>query len=247
MCEIAAHLVELVGIRPLKTVNRLFAVADGKNGAAPAVFGDKKLFADGADDRPLVGRSVLRFVNQDVVDAAVEFEQYPAGGFPVVKQPPGKQDHVVVVHQGMRLFIVFVTFGQFSGKNDDGFGGQKNPECFLFFGLFPYPCGFFGKNFRQPRVVFQHRFGGNGFVGFAVAAEESAGIVGKVFRCGILQSGGQFFRPPGKTNAAFEPGGQQSFQLFPRQSVKKETVQFPFVRVGCNAQPGGLGGQQFAG
>ena len=45
----------------------------------------------------------------------------------------------------MCLFIVFVTFGQFSGKNDDGFGGQKNPECFLFFGLFPYPFGFFGN------------------------------------------------------------------------------------------------------
>ena len=87
----------------------------------------------------------------------------------------------------MRLFIVFVTFGQFSGKNDDGFGGQKNPECLFVFRFVPVPVRLLRQKFPPAAGCFPAPLWRQRFCSFAVAAEESAGIVGKVFRCGIAK------------------------------------------------------------
>ena len=69
------------GARALEGVDRLLLVADREHGAVRrarrAPGADEELAGQGAQDVPLVGRGVLRLVEQHVVDAAVELEQHP--------------------------------------------------------------------------------------------------------------------------------------------------------------------------
>ena len=80
--EGAAHLAEPRRVGALEREDRLLLVADGEQRAellacpgAGEELGGKRL-----DDAPLRRVGVLRLVNQDVVDAAVDFVQHPGGG-----------------------------------------------------------------------------------------------------------------------------------------------------------------------
>ena len=67
------------GRRTLKAVDRLLLVADGEQGArlvARAAAGEE-LLRQRTDHVPLHGARVLRLVDEDVVEAAVELEQHP--------------------------------------------------------------------------------------------------------------------------------------------------------------------------
>src|SRR5471030_570117 len=68
------------------------------------------------DDVPLPGASVLRLVDQHVIDAAVELEMHPAGG-DAVQHLQRLVDQVVVVQQAAFLFFAAVVGGD--GGRDD--------------------------------------------------------------------------------------------------------------------------------
>src|ERR1700732_1079091 len=80
--QLASAHIEFMRGRALERKDRLLLVADGEDGAGNAVaralaggeFGD-----DMGDDVPLPGARVLRLVDQDMVDAAVELVMHPAG------------------------------------------------------------------------------------------------------------------------------------------------------------------------
>ena len=74
-----AHRQKGARVGALKAVDRLLRVADREDRAeavAGALAGEELLGQRG-DDRPLLGVGVLRLVDQDVVEAAIELEQHP--------------------------------------------------------------------------------------------------------------------------------------------------------------------------
>ena len=74
-----AHAQERGGIGALEAEDRLLDVADGEDGAhvlARALAGEE-LLGERRHHPPLLGIGVLRLVDQDVVDAAVELVQHP--------------------------------------------------------------------------------------------------------------------------------------------------------------------------
>src|SRR5262249_20794661 len=78
--ERAMHDLEFARSRPLERENRLLLVAHRKDRAtdgARAGAGEK-FAGETADDFPLLGAGVLRFVDQDVVDTLVELVMHPS-------------------------------------------------------------------------------------------------------------------------------------------------------------------------
>ena len=81
--EMLAFRQKTGGISPLERKDRLFLVTDGKDRPRVMAFAaqpsrpDKELFGQGADDVPLVRRRILRLVDQNVVNAAVELIEHP--------------------------------------------------------------------------------------------------------------------------------------------------------------------------
>ena len=98
--EKQAHAFEFFGNRALKAENRLFFIADGKDRPVLrfASRSGEKFVRQSFDDRPLVGAGVLRFVNQNVIDAAVQLEQNPRRGVRRFQQMFRRRDQIVVVH-----------------------------------------------------------------------------------------------------------------------------------------------------
>ena len=100
--EGAAHLAEPRRVSALEREDRLLLVADGEQRAellacpgAGEELGGKRL-----DDAPLRRVGVLRLVNQDVVDAAVDLVQHPGGGVGARQQRLGLYDQIVIVERG---------------------------------------------------------------------------------------------------------------------------------------------------
>ena len=100
--EMIPHDVEGVRVGALKTVDGLFFVADHEQGAVgfPGAFAGEELIGQGLDQVPLFGTGVLGFVDQNVVQPAVQFIKHPLGGHPADQQGPGQMDKVVVIQQG---------------------------------------------------------------------------------------------------------------------------------------------------
>ena len=116
--EIVAHFFKFPRVGSLERKNRLFAVADDKNGRA-GVFNaaaGKELIGQCFDDGPLRGRSILRFVNQYVINAAVQFVQYPFGDTGRFKQAARQHNQVVIIHFGTAFFVLPVAFENFGRK-----------------------------------------------------------------------------------------------------------------------------------
>ena len=79
--EMAAHAGELGGVGALEAVDRLLLVADREDRADSVGAGGvgEELLGQRGDHLPLLRVGVLRLVDQDVVEAAVELEQHPGG------------------------------------------------------------------------------------------------------------------------------------------------------------------------
>src|SRR5438046_8065825 len=75
------HRDKGAGIGALEAVDRLLCVADRENRAVAltphAALAGEKLVRERFDDVPLVGVRVLRLVDQDVIEPAIELEQHP--------------------------------------------------------------------------------------------------------------------------------------------------------------------------
>ena len=100
--ERLAHAGEHGGRRTLEAVDRLLLVADGEQRArhvAGAAAGEE-LLGQRADHIPLHGARVLRLVDQDVVEAAVELVEHPLHRLGGGEQAGGLADQVLEVERG---------------------------------------------------------------------------------------------------------------------------------------------------
>ena len=85
-------------------------------GAGEDVVGER------AEDAPLRRAGVLRFVEQDVADAAVELPQHPFGGVRAREQVGGGLDQVVEVETGAGALAVCEVGEHHVGEAEDGGG-----------------------------------------------------------------------------------------------------------------------------
>jgi hypothetical protein len=86
--QMGPHLLKTAGFCALETVNRLFDIPHGEDAprGQSLAFGDliaraetvKELAHQRPHHLPLFGIGVLRFVNQQMMDTAVQFEQDPS-------------------------------------------------------------------------------------------------------------------------------------------------------------------------
>ena len=100
VAEMRLHAVEPVGIGTLEAVDRLLLVADHEDGAShvgASAGAAGELGGQLPDDLPLRRRGVLRLVDKDVVDAAVEPEQHPLRHRSVGEQVSRAVDQVVEI------------------------------------------------------------------------------------------------------------------------------------------------------
>ena len=67
-------------------------------------FAGEELLGQALDDRPLLRVGVLRLVDEDVVDAAVDLEQHPGRGAGAREESLRLEDEVVIVEHGLALF-----------------------------------------------------------------------------------------------------------------------------------------------
>ena len=91
------HGQEFLRVGPLKAVDRLLGVADGKDRPGPVAraFAGKELFGQRRHDLPLFGVGVLGLVDQDVVETAVELEEDP-GRHSRARQQVARGQHQIV-------------------------------------------------------------------------------------------------------------------------------------------------------
>ncbi len=101
-----AHGLKRARIGPLETINRLFGITDNKESADPLgpAVACKKLLRQQTNDLPLVGVRVLCLVDQNMIQPAVELEQYPRNPAVAAQQLHCMQNKIVVIQPGAMAF-----------------------------------------------------------------------------------------------------------------------------------------------
>jgi hypothetical protein len=82
----------------------------------------EELGCDGVDHPPLRRAGVLRLVDEDVVEAAVEAPEHPGGGLAVLQKRPGALDQVLEVEQAGGGLARGVAGEEGAGKGVEGAG-----------------------------------------------------------------------------------------------------------------------------
>ncbi len=120
--EFAADLAEPHRIRALETVDRLLLVADREQRAQPvASSGARKEFRRQIlDDGPLRRICVLRLVDENVVDPAVDLEQHPGRGFGARQEVLRLVDQVVVIERDLHELLPVVLASHGVGQRKHG-------------------------------------------------------------------------------------------------------------------------------
>ena len=99
---------EQVRIGTLERIDRLFDVANHEQGTRriPHAGTGTKLNGQGLNDVPLLKGSVLRLVEQQMFNAAIEFVEHPHRILAGIEQGRGALDQIVKVeHTAARLFL----------------------------------------------------------------------------------------------------------------------------------------------
>ena len=96
--ELAPHGVEHRRRRALERKDRLLFIADREEGADPPIraLAGQEVGSDFAQDVPLRLRSILRLVDQNMVDAGIELIEHP-GRVDVLQQRAGALDQIVEI------------------------------------------------------------------------------------------------------------------------------------------------------
>ena len=122
MCalEIAPHLGEFLRRGVLKRIDRLLLVADREDGAwrgararAGGEFGDQS-----SDDFPLLAAGILRFVDQEMIDAEIELVMNP-GRIDAAEQRQRLVDEIVVVEQAAARLLVLIALQNLVGDGEE--------------------------------------------------------------------------------------------------------------------------------
>ena len=128
-------------------VYRLLGVADNEQ-AAPAFAAGRHLFQQRQYQLPLRRVGVLKFIDQEVVDALVEFELHPVRLFPVAEQQVGVPLQVCEIQQApLALDALVVIQHALAGTVPCRVGAQCLLPPLLFRDSFDF--------FAEPGVQFQ--------------------------------------------------------------------------------------------
>ena len=173
------HLRKFRRVGALEAVDRLFRVADREHGARPPArpFAGEELVGKRPHHLPLFGVRVLRLVDEQVVEAAVEFVEHPRRAAPALQQGGCVKDEIVEIEPRERSFPRFV------GVDDRPADGQQRRCRRRDRRAFPVLDGA-----RDPRLLGlddpfefrfspQHRHGRDLFAGFVLRRQERAAIV----------------------------------------------------------------------
>ncbi len=114
----------------LKRVDRLLFIAHGKERATPhaGAFTGKKIRCERLDDRPLHRACVLRFVNENMVDALIELVVNPGAGRIPIEQIGGALDQVVEIELASLLFQILEIADQPLGQHERALGCAQHPH-----------------------------------------------------------------------------------------------------------------------
>ncbi len=101
--EMLAHAQKGARIGALKAVDRLFRIAHGKDraDAIARTLAGEELFGEGGDDLPLLRIGVLRLVDQNMVETAIELEQDPRCHAGSSQQVQRLGDQILVVEHAL--------------------------------------------------------------------------------------------------------------------------------------------------
>ena len=96
--KLLAAMQKALRVSTLKAIDRLFRIAHGEQCPPPLVAAGKELGDQTGDHLPLRRVGILSLVDEDVVDAAIQFKMHP-GRARIDQQPRRAQDEVVIVQQ----------------------------------------------------------------------------------------------------------------------------------------------------
>src|SRR5207237_8150701 len=83
------------------------------------------------NDLPLRRTCVLRLIDQDVIDAAVELVQHPGGRRCIAQERAGAMDEVIEVVSAASALGVFIFFDNTGGEPQQTTGGGDHLVCRL--------------------------------------------------------------------------------------------------------------------
>ena len=110
-------------IGALETENRLLFVADREEcsfGVLARTFSGKELLGQGPDDLPLLGIGVLGFIDQDMVEPAIELEENPRRHRAIDQKIAGAVDEIVIIETALRRLRGLVGFQHHGAEAKQG-------------------------------------------------------------------------------------------------------------------------------
>ena len=157
----AGHLAKLAWLGALKAVDGLLFVANGKEGAVffTGALSGEKLLCQAGDHLPLVGAGILRFIDEDMVKAAVQFIEHPGGVIAALQQAGGVFDEVLIIEGGALLLLLLEAGDDFVSKGEQLHGGAGNGEAVISGEGFCEAVLGGGEAVDQRRVVIRYGFG----------------------------------------------------------------------------------------
>ena len=129
--EMVAHQVEPLGIGPLERIDRLFLVTHDKDGAGnlgACTLACGKLGGEGLDDLPLGGAGILRLIDKDMVDPAVETKKHPLGHLFGGQKPPCGADEIVEIQPAAQRLGLRVAGQESGGKAVQRMGSARGHQ-----------------------------------------------------------------------------------------------------------------------
>ena len=129
--EMVAHQVEPLGIGPLEGIDRLLLVTHDKDGAGNLGAGALacgKLGGECLDDLPLGGAGILRLIDKDMVDPAVEAKEHPLGHLFSGQKPPCGADQIVEIEPAAQRLGLCVAGQESGGKAVQRMGSARGHQ-----------------------------------------------------------------------------------------------------------------------
>ena len=130
--KFTAHAVKFSRVRALKGIDGLLFVSDHKNGAR--LFGSMRALAgcellrQPLDHLPLFRACVLGFVDQNMINTAVQSIENPSRHRRVIQQITRPQDQVVKVQPAQFLLLIFVPFHETMPKAPKRHGSRRTRQ-----------------------------------------------------------------------------------------------------------------------
>ena len=132
LLEIAAHFVQCMRVGTLEAEDRLFLVAHNEQraGCFTRTFAAEKLVRQRRDHTPLLRAGILRFVDQQMVEPAVDLVEHPGRDAWLGEQRAAPLDLIAEIERRAVLFLFVVKREQRGAEADERFRGLGRPRGF---------------------------------------------------------------------------------------------------------------------